>query len=277
MPRLQKSLQEFLCLEQGIASPSLALAVAGLGCSCKKCNQKYPCQSGLVGVGKRQGMLWVALVLEAPGTHLHAGASPKVLKFFFHFSLLLQSPSEGKLGLVHPICSRAGEGDKASPLSSVPASAGACGAGGLRGGAQSLEQGRNGGLTLLLPLWMTAAPAPAPPYTRAPKLTWPSPHHQDKKPPPNSPGRDLDLPSALCNTFSFPMNTCNGCPCCKLAPVWKPRRAEKPWICFVGATWAVRVWQSQGRLWHVQHPSNFRQIHGSEGENTLRCSQSSNI
>lgn len=31
----QKSLQEFVCLEEDVASPSLASAMIGLGCSCK--------------------------------------------------------------------------------------------------------------------------------------------------------------------------------------------------------------------------------------------------
>lgn len=59
---LQKSLQEFLSLEQGIASPSLALAMAGLGCSCKECNQKYPGQAGRVGWESHEGsfgLLWL--------------------------------------------------------------------------------------------------------------------------------------------------------------------------------------------------------------------------
>lgn len=61
----QKSLQEFVCLEEGIASPSLALAMAGL------LLQEMQPKMQLVRQGRWGGKASrVALVLEAPETYV---------------------------------------------------------------------------------------------------------------------------------------------------------------------------------------------------------------
>lgn len=87
-----KSLQECVCPEEGIASPSLASAMAGLGCSCKKCTQKYPCQAALVGLGKPPpeeyfGLLWFGSTWDSQVCSFQS--LQLFLRFFFPLSSLL--------------------------------------------------------------------------------------------------------------------------------------------------------------------------------------------